>query len=165
MEFVADIHIHSHFSRATSKKLDLEHLWIEAQRKGVTVVGTGDFTHPGWYAELSQKLAPAEDGLFRLDPRLSGPLADQVPAACRAPVRFLLSVEISNIYKRDDATRKVHNVVCLPSLEQAARFNTALGRIGNIRSDGRPILGLDSRDLLEMVLHSGPDAVLIPAHI
>ena len=162
--FVADIHVHSRYSRATSKDLDLEHLWVWAQRKGVRLVGTGDFTHPGWFAELERKLAPGENGLLSLrDPGQE--LARQVPPSCAAPVQFMLTVEISSIYKRDGRTRKVHNIVCVPDLRTAAALNRALARIGNIQSDGRPILGLDSRDLLEMVLSVSPRAVLIPAHI
>ena len=165
MSFIADLHIHSKYSRATSRQLDLEHLWIWAQRKGITVVGTADFTHPGWFAELEQKLAPAEPGLFRLRPELERELAGEVPDACRGEVRFLLSVEISNIYKRDDRTRKVHNLILAPDLAAASRLNAALDRIGNITSDGRPILGLDSRDLLELTLEASDEAALIPAHI
>ena len=165
MEFVADLHIHSHFSRATSRELDLEHLWIWAQLKGVTVVGTGDFTHPGWFAELESKLVPAEEGLFALKPELERALAEQIPLSCRAPVRFLLSAEISNIYKYGERTRKVHNLVCMPHLDGVSTFSRALARIGNLKSDGRPILGLDSRDLLEITLTSAGGAVLIPAHI
>lgn len=165
MEFVADLHVHSHYSRATGRELDLEHLWIWAQRKGVTVVGTGDFTHPAWFAELEQKLVPAEDGLFSLRADLAQTLAEHVPTACTASVRFMLTAEISNIYKRDERTRKVHNLVCLPDLASVAAFNRALSGIGNLKSDGRPILGLDSRDLLEMLLSASERAVLIPAHI
>jgi DNA helicase-2/ATP-dependent DNA helicase PcrA len=162
--FIADLHVHSHFSRATSRDLDLEHLWVWAQRKGIRVIGTGDFTHPGWFAELEDKLAPAGNGLFAL--RETSALEAEVPGPCRAPVHFMLTVEISSIYKRDGRTRKVHNVVCLPDLEAAASLNRALARIGNLASDGRPILGLDSRDLLEIVLDVAPDrGVLIPAHI
>src|SRR5262249_37713711 len=111
MKIVADLHIHSHFSRATSKDLDLEHLHRTAQTKGIAVVGTGDFTHPAWLAELQDKLAPAEPGLFRLKDDLARAVDQEVPAACRGGVRFLLSVEISSIYKRDGKTRKVHNLV------------------------------------------------------
>lgn len=165
MKIIADLHIHSHLSRATSKDLDLEHLHRTAQAKGITVVGTGDFTHPAWLAELREKLVPAEPGLFRLRDDVARPVDEGVPAACRGEVRFLLSVEISSIYKRDGRTRKVHNLVYAPDLEVAARIAARLGGIGNITSDGRPILGLDSRDLLEIVLESSPDAFLIPAHI
>lgn len=165
MNFVADLHIHSHLSRATSKNLDLENLHKTAQIKGITVVGTGDFTHPRWMEELSRKLVPAEPGLFRLKDDIARAIDADVPGACRGPVRFLLSVEISSIYKRGDKTRKVHNLVFAPDLETAAKIATRLGGIGNITSDGRPILGLDSRDLLEIVLESSPDSFLVPAHI
>jgi uncharacterized protein (TIGR00375 family) len=168
MPFVADLHIHSHFSRATSRELDLEHLHATAQRKGVRVVGSGDLTHPGWQRELRERLVPAEPGLFRLRPELAQPLDRDVPAACHGPVSFLLTGEISSIYKRvgadgESRVRKVHNVVLAPSFEVMARLSEALGRIGNLTSDGRPILGLDSRDLLETVLEAG--GLLIPAHI
>jgi uncharacterized protein (TIGR00375 family) len=133
--------------------------------KGIRVVGTGDFTHPQWFSELSQKLEPAEDGLFKLRPEFADQTAHMVPPGCKGPVRFMLSVEISSIYKKDGKTRKVHNVVFVPDLELAEKFNQRLGRIGNINSDGRPILGLDSRSLLEIVLETSEDAFLIPAHI
>lgn len=165
MKIIADLHIHSHLSRATSKDLDLEHLHGVAQTKGITIVGTGDFTHPAWLAELKEKLVPAEPGLYRLKDEIARPVNEGVPAACRREVRFLLSVEISSIYKRDGKTRKVHNLVYAPDLEVAGKIAARLGGIGNITSDGRPILGLDSRDLLEIVLESSPDAFLIPAHI
>src|SRR5690606_26804951 len=99
MPFVADLHVHPKYSRATSRDLDLEHLARWAQLKGITVVGTGDFTHPAWFAELKEKLVPAEDGLFRLRDDIAAAVEREVPAACRRPVRFLLQVEISNIYK------------------------------------------------------------------
>lgn len=165
MSFIADLHVHSRYSRATSRDLDLEHLSRWAQLKGITVVGTGDFTHPGWFAELQEKLVPAEDGLFRLRDELEAAVAREVPDACRLPVRFLLQVEISNIYKKGERVRKVHNLVYVPDLEAAARFRDALARIGNLESDGRPILGLDSRDLLEITLDCSEHAYLIPAHI
>ena len=165
MKLVADIHLHSHYSRATSRNLTLEHLWKWAQIKGVQVVATGDIAHPGWLTELRDKLEPAEAGLFRLKPEHSAALADQVPAACRGTVRFLIGGEISNIYKKYDRTRKVHNIVFAPSFDATARLQEELEKIGNIRSDGRPILGLDSRDLLEIVLAVDDRCHLIPAHI
>ena len=165
MKLVADIHLHSHYSRATSRDLTLEHLWKWAQLKGVQVVATGDIAHPGWLAELREKLEPAEAGLFRLKAEHTAGLADQVPAACRGTVRFLVGGEISNIYKKYDRTRKVHNIVFSPSFEATARLQAELEKIGNIRSDGRPILGLDSRDLLETVLEVDSRCHLIPAHI
>ncbi len=165
MRYIADLHIHSRFSRATSKALDLEHIHAAAMRKGVAVVGTGDFTHPAWLEEIREKLVPAEPGLLRLRDDLASAAERDVPAPCLSPVRFILSVEISNIYKKGDRVRKVHNLILSPDVEAAARLQAALERIGNIRSDGRPILGLDSRDLLEIVLESSEQACLIPAHI
>lgn len=163
--FVADLHIHSYLSRATSRELDLEHLHAWAQRKGIGVVATGDFTHPRWLAELRDKLVPAGGGLYKLRDDLANAVDATVPAACHGEVRFMLSVEISSIYKRDERVRKVHNLVYAPDFEVAATIASRLARIGNITSDGRPILGLDSRDLLEITLESSPDAFLIPAHV
>lgn len=164
-ERIADLHIHSHYSRATSRDLTFENLARWAQLKGVQVVGTGDISHPGWLVEMHASLEPAEEGLFRLKPELAKQVAEQTPAACRAEVRFMLVGEISNIYKRHEAVRKVHNLIFAPSLETVALVQQRLERIGNIRADGRPILGLDSRDLLEIVLDVDPRCALIPAHI
>ena len=165
MKFIADLHLHSHFSRATSPQLDLEHLSKWAQLKGVNVVGTGDFTHPGWLDEVEKKLEPAEEGLFRLKEEFSRTTQAEVPKACRGEVRFMLTTEISNIYTRHGRGRKVHNLIFAPSIAVARKFQARLESIGNIRSDGRPILGLDSRDLLEITLESDPQAYFIPAHI
>src|SRR5262250_1800671 len=163
--FHADLHIHSRFSRACSKNCDAGTLAWWAARKGVTVVGTGDFTHPAWAAELAESLEPAEPGLLRLRPALRAELERTTPAGCDPEVRFLLSAEISTIYKRDDATRKVHHLLYAPTLEAASAITTALAKVGNLASDGRPILGLDSRHLLEITLNAGPGCFLIPAHI
>ncbi|HEY4573991.1 MAG TPA: endonuclease Q family protein, partial [Thermoanaerobaculia bacterium] len=165
MRFYADLHVHSKYSRATSRDADLEHLALWARRKGITVVGTGDFTHPAWFEEIREKLVPAEPGLFRLRPEIEREVERQLPASCHGPTRFLLEVEISTIYKKGDRTRKVHHLIYAANLETAGRFREKLATIGNIASDGRPILGLDSRHLLEIALASGPDAYLIPAHI
>lgn len=165
MKLVADLHIHSHFSRATSANLTFEHLARWAQLKGIQVVGTGDIAHPGWLAEMREKLAPAEEGLYRLRDDLAAAVEADVPPACRGPVRFVLGGEISNIYKRGGQTRKIHNVVFAPSFDAVERLQARLERIGNIRADGRPILGLDAHDLLEIVLETGPGCHLIPAHI
>src|SRR6266540_4161682 len=158
MPFYADLHIHSKYSRACSRDCDLEHLAWWARRKGISVVGSGDFTHPAWFEHLGENLEAAEPGLFRLRTELDRELERTTPASCRGPVRFMLSVEISTIYKRGERTRKVHHLVYVPDFESAERFNRRLGRIGNIASDGRPILGLDSRDLLEITLVSNSDA-------
>ena len=166
MKLVADLHIHSRFSRATSRSLDFVHLYRSALEKGITLVGTGDFTHPGWLQEIEEQLEPAEDGLFRLRPELARAAREGLPHACdNGEVRFVLEVEISNIYKKDGRVRKNHNLVYVPSVDAAKRFNEKLGAIGNLKSDGRPILGLDARNLLEITLETDPLAFLIPAHI
>src|ERR1700744_2721312 len=163
--FHADLHIHSKFSRACSKDCDIPHLAAGALRKGITVVGTGDFTHPAWSGELKKTLVPAEAGLRQLRPDLEKDLRQRTPAACNQAVRFMLSVEISTIYRRDERTRKVHHLIYAPSFEAADRITASLSKIGNLASDGRPILGLDSRDLLEITLEGGPGCYLVPAHI
>lgn len=166
--FRADLHIHSRHSRATSKNLSPRLLAAWAGLKGLDVLGSGDCTHPGWLAELKEALVPDKTGLFVL--RDQAGLDREIPGLGwpdrpRPPVRFMLSAEISSIYKRGGRTRKVHNLVYLPSFEAAERLNARLAAIGNLASDGRPILGLDSRDLLETVLGTDPSAFLVPAHV
>src|SRR5712671_2847586 len=163
--FHADLHIHSKFSRACSKDCDIEHLSWWALRKGLRVLGTGDFTHPAWSAELKETLVEAEPGLFRIRPDLEQRLFRDTPASCAGTVRFLLSVEISTIYRRDERTRKVHHLLYAPSFEAADQVTAALAKIGNLASDGRPILGLDSRDLLDITLSADPGCFLVPAHV
>ncbi len=165
MKFIADLHVHSRYSRATARSLDIEHLYTAAQLKGITVVATGDFTHPDWFAEIREKLEPAEPGLFKLKNELATLCDESVPSACRRPVRFILEAEISNIYKKDGKTRKNHNLIYVPDMETAAAFAARLDLIGNIKSDGRPILGLDARHMLEILLEISDQAFLIPAHI
>ena len=158
---IADLHIHSSYSRATSRDCDPEHLDLFARRKGIGLLGTGDFTHPAWREQLREKLEPAEEGLYRLKREHRMPSS----AGGGEHPRFVLTGEISSIYKKNGKTRKVHNLILLPSLEQAEELSKKLEEIGNIHSDGRPILGLDSRDLLEIMLENCPGAILIPAHI
>ena len=160
--YIADLHIHSRFSRATSKEGDAPHLDLWAGRKGIGLVGTGDFTHPAWRAELQEMLTPAEEGFYTLKPQYRLP-SDTAGAA--QPPRFVLTGEISSIYKKNGRVRKVHNLILLPSLQAAEELSRRLERVGNIHSDGRPILGLDSRDLLELTLTACPEAIFIPAHI
>lgn len=159
---IADLHIHSRFSWATSKEGTPEHLDLWARKKGISIVGTGDFTHPAWREELKEKLVPAEEGFYALKEDC---LLDGVRSLPGEAPRFVISGEISSIYKKNDKTRKVHNVILLPSLEDAHKLSVKLETIGNIHSDGRPILGLDSRDLLEIMLEICPQGILIPAHI
>ena len=160
--YIADLHIHSRFSRATSKEGDAPHLDLWAGRKGIGLVGTGDFTHPAWRAELQEMLTPAEEGFYTLKPQYR--LAQETAGAAQPP-RFVLTGEISSIYKKNGRVRKVHNLILLPSFQAAEELSRRLERVGNIHSDGRPILGLDSRDLLELTLTACPEAVFIPAHI
>ncbi len=162
--YIADLHIHSRYSRATSKDLTPEQLDFWAGRKGIQILGTGDFTHPAWRDELREKLVPAEDGLYRLKDELK--IGGSGAAGSSAPsTRFVISGEISSIYKKNGKVRKVHSVILLPSLEDAELLSKKLETIGNIHSDGRPILGLDCRDLLEITLELCPRAIYIPAHI
>ncbi len=165
MEFIADLHVHSKYSRATAKNLDLEHLYKFARIKGVNVVGTGDFTFPAWVDEISEKLEPAEPGLFVLKPEIAKKMEEEIPSSCKGEVRFILQTEISNIYKKDDRVRKNHNLIFFPDLDSVKRFNLRLGKIGNITSDGRPILGLDAANLLEIMLETSEEGFFIPAHI
>lgn len=165
MAFFADLHIHSKYSRATSKHSDLEHTASRAREKGITVVGTGDFTHPAWREELEEKLEPAEPGLFKLREELRKDLPETPGSVETRPVRFMLQVEISTIYKKGEQTRKIHHLLYAPDFEAVDRIIEQLARIGNLSADGRPILGLDSRDLLEITLEAGEECVLIPAHI
>jgi uncharacterized protein (TIGR00375 family) len=161
MRFIADLHVHSHYSRATSKDMCPEGIWKWAQLKGIGVIATGDFTHPQWLKELQQKLEPATPGLFTLKKKFR---TDDVPDSCKAEVSFILSAEISCIYSKNGKTRKVHAVVLAPDFDAARRLNHTLSKIGNLKSDGRPILGLDAKKLLRMTLDASPDNLLIPAH-
>lgn len=165
MKFIADFHVHSKHSRATAKNSDFEHIYMAAQLKGIHVVGTGDFTHPGWFSEIKEKLVPAEPGLFKLKDSIAKVCDESIHGSCRGDVRFLLVSEISNIYKKNGKTRKNHNLIFLPDLESASAFNTKLDAIGNIYSDGRPILGLDAKHLLDIALTVSDQGFLIPAHI
>lgn len=165
MNFCADLHIHSPYSRATSKDSTLAGLYGWAKLKGINIVASGDFTQPAWFANLRELLEPAEAGLFRLKEEVHVPSPLAGVALPSGPVRFLLSAEISCIYKRHGRVRKVHNLLYVPDFASVERINGRLAAIGNIVSDGRPILGLDSRDLLEIVLEEAPDGFLVPAHI
>ena len=162
MKTIADLHIHSRFSMATSKEGTPENLDFWARKKGISLIGTGDFTHPVWRKELRERLVPEENGLYRLREEYVKEESRKFPGE---GTRFVVSGEISSIYKKNGKTRKVHNVILLPSLEAADTMAQRLEKIGNIHSDGRPILGLDSHDLLEMMLDVCPDGILIPAHI
>ncbi|PKL52294.1 MAG: DNA helicase UvrD [Nitrospira bacterium HGW-Nitrospira-1] len=162
MKYIADFHVHSKYSRATSPEMSPEGLWRWSQLKGIKVVGTGDFTHPVWSAELQEKLEPAAEGLFALKKKFR---PDTAPESCKTDISFILSAEISCIYRKNDKTRKVHCIVIAPAFDDALRINKRLSLIGNLSADGRPILGLDAKELLKIVMEESPDALLIPAHI
>ena len=176
MRYIADFHIHSKYSRATSRDCVPEMLELWARRKGLDLIGTGDFTHPAWRQTLKEMLEPAEEGLYvlkdayRVDSHAlsasgSGKPFDGAVDSDALRPRFILSTEISSIYKKNGKTRKVHNVILLPSLEAADALALRLEQIGNLHSDGRPILGLDCRELLEIMLETTPDGMYVPAHI
>ncbi|MEW5805428.1 MAG: endonuclease Q family protein [Patescibacteria group bacterium] len=156
MKIVADLQIHSKYSRATSAKMELESLSAYAKLKGIQVIGTGDFTHPDWFNELKNKLVPAESGLFvyKNDPDFGSEKA----------TRFMLTAETSHIYSKTGKTRRVHILIWAPSLEAVEKINTRLSWVGNLKSDGRPIIGMDSKELAKIVLESNPDCMVIPAH-
>lgn len=160
--YIADLHIHSHYSRATSRDCNLENLDLWARRKGIQMIGSGDFTHPAWREEMKEKLQPAEEGLYVLKEEYR--IHDDSVADVMLP-RFIITGEISSIYKKYDRVRKVHSLLLLPSLEDAELLAKKLEAIGNIHSDGRPILGIDCHDLLEIMLEICPGAIYVPAHI
>ena len=162
MKLIADLHIHSRHSMATSKLGTPEYLDLWARKKGISLIGTGDFTHPVWREELKERLVSEGNGLYRLRDEYVKEESRKFPGE---GTRFVVSGEISSIYKKNGKTRKVHNVILLPGLEAADAMAQRLEKIGNIHSDGRPILGLDSHDLLEMMLDVCPEGILIPAHI
>lgn len=162
MKIIGDLHIHSRFSMATSKEGTPENLDFWARKKGISLIGTGDFTHPVWREELKERLVSEGNGLYRLRDEYVKEESRKFPGE---GTRFVVSGEISSIYKKNGKTRKVHNVILLPGLEAADAMAQRLEKIGNIHSDGRPILGLDSHDLLEMMLDVCPEGILIPAHI
>lgn len=162
MKAIADLHIHSRYSMATSKDGTPENLELWARKKGISILGTGDFTHEKWREELKEAMVSAEDGFYKLKDEKRLPEAERMKDQT---VRFVVSGEISCIYKKNGKTRKAHHLILLPGLEEAEKMAKKLEKIGNIHSDGRPILGLDSRDLLEIMLEASPEGIFIPAHI
>jgi uncharacterized protein (TIGR00375 family) len=156
MKFIADFHIHSKYSRATSKDMNLEELQKWAEIKGIKVLSCGDFTHPEWFKELKEKLEPAEKGLYRLKNKESG--------IKNNGTRFILTVEISCIWSKKGKVRKVHILIFAPSLEIAQKIDNQLDFLGNLKADGRPILGIDAKELTKIVLNISEDCLIVPAH-
>ncbi len=174
MRFIADFHIHSKYSRATSRDMEPEMLAFWAGIKGIQVLGTGDFTHPLWIKELKEKLEPADEGLYKLknfkvklklNSKVSDSFAINFNQKILEDLRFILTAEISSIYSKGGKVRRVHNIILAPSFEVVEKINSELGKIGNLHSDGRPILGLDSKELLKIILNISERAVLVPAHV
>ena len=161
MKFIGDFHIHSKYSRAVSPLMDLENLDRWAKIKGLKVLGTGDFTHPKWFEDIKKELEPAEPGLFcaRGASAVGGKLKNS-----DSGTRFLLTSEISCIYSKGGKVRKIHIVVFAPSIDAVEKINEKLNKIGNLHSDGRPILGLDAKELAKIVLDAHRDCLVVPAH-
>ena len=157
MSFIADFHIHSKYSRATSRDMDLENLDKWAKIKGIKVLGTGDFTHPEWLKNLKSKLEPAEPGLYNLKSQISNLKSED-------KTKFILTSEISCIYSKKNKVRKIHIIVFAPSFEAVDKINAQLGWIGNLKSDGRPILGLDAKELTKIVLNISGDCLVVCSH-
>lgn len=152
MKFIADFHIHSRYSRATSQNITPENLAYWAKIKGLKVLGTGDFTHPLWLKSLKENLEPAEPGLFKLK-------------KTNNETRFLLTTEISCIYKKNHKVRRIHLIIFAPSFAIVDQINLQLGWIGNLKSDGRPILGLEAKELTKIILNISDDCLIVPAHL
>jgi len=165
MRFLADLHIHSRFSRATSRDLDVPGLLTWACRKGISVVGTGDVTHPGWLAHLREHLEEAGDGTLIPRPNVAAEALSSLPAVLHRAVRFVFTGEVSSIFSSGGRVRKVHTLVLLPDLRAVERFDAALAALGNVTSDGRPILGVPPRRILELAMDADPGAYVIPAHV
>jgi uncharacterized protein (TIGR00375 family) len=163
MKYIADLHTHSHYSIATSRDMTPQGLFRWARLKGITVVGTGDAIHPGWLKELGRNLDSAGNGLFVLRDDLKDDAP--VPLSCASDVYFMLTTEISCVYRKSDRTRKVHSLVLFRDMEGPMRLQKRLAKIGNIASDGRPILGMDAKQLLKFVIGECPGALFVPAHI
>lgn len=153
MRYITDWHVHSRFSRACSKDLTLENNALWCEKKGVNILGTGDFTHPKWFADIEEKLEEAEPGLFRLK------------SGAHPGVRYMLTAEVAQIYKRGGKTRRIHNILFAPSFDAVCKIQAWLMERGfNIKSDGRPILGLDSEEFYKVLKDIDDRIILIPAH-
>ncbi|MCP6726879.1 MAG: endonuclease Q family protein [Patescibacteria group bacterium] len=151
MRFIADLHIHSKYARATSPDMNLENLDVWAHKKGIDVISASDFTHPEWFKELSKKLEESEQGLYKLK-------------GSTLPTRFILTTEVSCIYSKNDRVRRIHLLIFAPSLAVVAKINAQLGIRGKLGSDGRPILGMDAKEVLKIALDASPECMIVPAH-
>lgn len=148
MKFIADFHIHSKFSRATSKQMEVEQLAKHAQNKGIDLLGTGDFTHPLWLLELKEKLRQAESGFYIYQ-----------------KTNFILTGEVCNLFRHKDKSRRIHNIIFAKSFETAEKINKELSRFGDLWADGRPMLKLSAKHLVEIILEIDESSFVVPAHI
>lgn len=159
MRIIADLHIHSRFSRACSKELTLPTIASWCTVKGIDLVATGDLTHPQWRQGIGEQLEECAEGIFALRDEWRPPKIEW------GSPKFVLGTELSCIYKHDGTTRRVHHLVFAPSLAAVDRIIAALTARGcNLRADGRPILGLSSHDLLTLCLEADERTLMIPAH-
>ncbi|KPK42290.1 MAG: DNA helicase UvrD [Omnitrophica WOR_2 bacterium SM23_29] len=147
MEFIADFHIHSKYSRATSEAMEVEELARWAKLKGITLMGTGDFTHPMWLMELKGKLRPSADGLYEYN-----------------GIYFILTCEVYNNFYVEGKSKRIHNIIFAPSFDVVEKLNNKLQGYGDLVSDGRPILNLNARDLVKICLDISPDCFIVPSH-
>lgn len=148
MEFIADFHIHSKFSRATSSDMVISKIAESAELKGIKLVGTSDFTHPAWLNSLKTELTPIDDGIFQY-----------------GNTYFILTTEVSNIYSKGGKLRRIHNLIFAPSFEDVDKINQFLSKFGSLSSDGRPIISLDSKFMFERLRDIAPDCFIVPSHI
>ena len=148
MEFIADLHIHSKFSRATSGDMIIPKIAEFAELKGISLMGTGDFTHPEWLEMLRKDLTEDNDGVYKYQ-----------------NTYFMLTSEVNNIYTKNGRLRRIHNLIFTPSFDSAEKISKFLARYGNLSSDGRPLLNLDSKYMLEKILEINPDSYVVPSHI
>jgi uncharacterized protein (TIGR00375 family) len=154
MEFVTDLHLHSKYSRAVSKDMTLQNMSMWASKKGLDILSTSDWTHPLWFREITKELVEEEEGLFK------------AKGVKNSKTRFLLSVEVSSIYTQNGKVHRIHNLIFSPSIKTSELISKELVKRGcNLSSDGRPIIGLSSISLAELVFSIDEKAMIIPCHI
>lgn len=153
MEHILDLHTHSKYSRACSKDLLLPNIAKTCELRGIDIVSTGDFTHPAWFSDISEQLHEVGEGVFGLQDGSS-------------TTKFVLGTEVACIYKDKEKVRRVHLLLFMPTIESVSKLNYVLEveRGKNIRADGRPILGIPAKELLQIILDIDPRSVMIPAH-
>lgn len=164
MHYVTDLHLHSKYSRAVSPNMTLPTMVQYARQKGLDILTASDFTHPLWFKEITNLLEEAGEGVYKL--KATNETKGTAETKVKKDVLFLLSTEISSIYKQGDKLRRIHNLIFVPSLEVAETFHRELVKRGcNLNADGRPIVGLTSKNLLELILSIDERCMLIPCHI